>query len=155
MPLESRLSMFSQTAEYALRAIVWLAENQKVDLMHGHREISKGTKVPESYLSKILKSLVEADLLISKRGAGGGFRISRDPSAISLLQVINAVDPLQRIRTCPLKLKAHKSHLCPVHAKIDETLAQVEQTLAQATIREVLYKPNFPKPLSEATDQPS
>jgi len=141
--------MFSQTAEYAMRAIVWLAEHRDNEKMFGHREISRGTKVPESYLPKILNSLVKADLVVSKRGAGGGFRLSRDPVAISLLQVINAVDPLQRIHSCPLKLKAHKSQLCPVHAKLDATLAEVEKTLANSTIQEVLYQPNFPHPLRE------
>jgi Rrf2 family protein len=138
--------MFSNTAEYALRAIIWLAEHRNGQ-KYGHKQISEGTQVPESYLPKILKELVDAGIILSKRGVGGGFELAREPNEVTLLEVINAVDPIQRITSCPLKLKAHCHQLCPVHSKLDATIEAMELTLGTSTIQEVLYKPNYPKPL--------
>ncbi len=97
--------MISQTAEYALRAVVFLAMNS--GKAHTNHQISTTTKVPAAYLSKVLQSLVKAQLVHSQRGLGGGFVLVKPPEAISILEVINAVDPILRIRTCPLGLKAH------------------------------------------------
>ena len=140
--------MFSQTSEYALRAIVWLAEHQDSG-RYGHVQIAQGTKVPQSYMPKILHELVKTGIINSKRGVGGGFILARPPAEISLYDVINSVDPVQRIRTCPLHLSAHKNQLCPVHSKVDGMLEYTEETLKNCTIQEVLYKANFPIPLTE------
>jgi hypothetical protein len=56
---------------------------------------------------------------------------------MTVLDVVNAVDPIRRIRTCPLKLKAHATHLCPLHRKLDDALALVEDAFASARIAEM------------------
>ena len=138
--------MFSQTVEYALRAVVWLAQHYKEDPI-GNRTIAEITQIPESYLSKILQDLARAEILRSRRGVGGGFQLIPSPDELTVLDVVNAVDPLQRITGCPLKLKSHCNQLCPMHARLDETLAMVEQALANSTIREVMFDPDRPLPL--------
>jgi Rrf2 family protein len=138
--------MFSQTVEYALRAVVWLAQHHQAAPV-GNRTIAEVTQIPPSYLSKILHELAEAEILRSRRGAGGGFQLIPSPDELTVLDVINAVDPLQRITGCPLKLKSHCEQLCPMHARLDETLGLVEQALANSTIREVMFDPARPLPL--------
>ncbi len=135
--------MFSQSAEYALRAMVWLAENHD-GTMSGHKPISEATQVPESYLSKIMQQLVKSELVISKRGVGGGFLLARPVEEISLLQVVNAVDPVCRIERCPLNLASHQKQLCPIHAKLDESIAQLQHVLEGTSLSDVLYQKNFP-----------
>ena len=82
--------MISQTAEYALRAMVFLAtQNKAVTGL----QIAEITKVPPGYLSKLMHKLVQAKLVLSQRGIGGGFVLSKKPSEISILDVVNAVDP--------------------------------------------------------------
>lgn len=83
----------------------------------------------------------------SRRGVGGGFQLIPSPDELTVLDVVNAVDPLRRINACPLKLKSHCEQLCPMHARLDETLALVEQALASSTIREVMFDPARPLPL--------
>ena len=63
--------MISQTAEYALRAVVFLSMN--VDAAFTTQQIAVATKVPAAYLSKVMQSLVRAGLVRSQRGLGGGF----------------------------------------------------------------------------------
>ena len=138
--------MFSQTAEYALRAVTWLAANQDSGPM-GVPKIAEATLVPSSYLAKILQSLVKSEIAISKRGIGGGFVLACPPDQLSVLDVVNAVDAIKRIRTCPLKLSTHKSKLCPMHARLDEAMETVEKALAESMISDLLYDQNRPKPL--------
>jgi Rrf2 family protein len=140
--------MFSQTAEYALRAVVWLAQHYQTGPI-GNRTIAEVTRIPPSYLSKILHDLAQAEILCSRRGVGGGFQLIPSPDELTILDVINAVDPWKRITGCPLGLNSHCDRLCPVHARLDDTLGLVEEALANSTIREVMFDPDRPLPLSE------
>src|SRR6266540_5219257 len=99
------MTMFSQTVEYALRAVVHLAS--KAPNGQTTEEIAKATKVPQAYLSKVLQSLVQAGVVKSQRGIGGGMSLVKKPSELTILEVVNAVDPIKRIETCPLELAAH------------------------------------------------
>lgn len=139
--------MISQTAEYALRAVVWLASQTDGSL--GTPHIAKATKVPAGYLSKVLQSLARAGLVVSHPGRNGGFTLTRPPDEISVLDVINAVDPIQRIRECPLDLKSHGVNLCPLHRRLDEAMAKAEEAFAGSTIAELLAEPTSSTPLCE------
>lgn len=128
--------MFSQTAEYALRATVFLAQNPKQAFTT--QQISEATKVPAPYLSKVLQSLVKSDIVISQRGIGGGFILSRKASEITVLDVVNAVDPIERIKTCPLGLTEHGTKLCALHKKMDEATAHVQSAFAETSLRDLI-----------------
>jgi Rrf2 family nitric oxide-sensitive transcriptional repressor len=144
--------MISQTVEYALRAAVLLADDSQ-----GPRtvdEIAAVTRVPKAYLSKVMQSLHRAGLVSSQRGLHGGFRLAKSPAEISVLEVVNAVERLQRIRTCPLGLAAHGIHLCPLHKRLDDALAMVEQAFANSTLAEILAEPTTSVPLCDFPRQP-
>jgi len=130
--------MISQTAEYALRAMVFLADN------HGEsftsEKISAGTQVPVSYLSKILQQLSRAELIHSQRGRHGGFSASQETLKLSLYDVIQAVDPIHRINSCPLELETHGTNLCPLHQTLDQVLGHVERTFKRVTIQSLLRR---------------
>ncbi len=128
--------MFSQTAEYALRAAVWLADHEGGACTNA--AIAEGTQVPSSYLSKVLQALVRGGIVSSQRGLGGGFSLRRPASEISVLDVIDAVDPLRRIDTCPLNIAAHGHKLCPLHHKLDQALAQCQSSFASTSLAELV-----------------
>jgi len=137
--------MFSQTVEYALRAVVHLAnEDPQVQTTE---QIARATQVPAAYLSKILQALRRGDVVHAQRGIGGGTRLAIPPDELTILTVVNAVDPIQRINTCPLKLKAHGKKLCPLHKRMDDALAQTEQAFRETTLAEVLAEQSTSKPL--------
>lgn len=75
------------------------------------------------------------------RGLGGGFSLDREPEEISILEVINAVDPIQRIEVCPLGLEEHASNLCPLHKRLDDAVGLIEEAFAQTKISELLQTP--------------
>lgn len=128
--------MISQTIEYALRAMSFLASLEQ-DVSVNSESIATHTKVPQSYLSKILRDLVVAELVKSQRGPNGGFCLSSPPSKVSILAIINAVDPIQRIRRCPLGNPCHVE-LCPLHQRLDDALAMIEKNFAATSLAEIL-----------------
>ena len=141
--------MFSQTSEYALRAVVWLAQNAE-DEPVGNQAIADATQVSVSYLAKILQALAKAELVSSRRGAGGGFALIGKASDIAVVDVINAVDPIRKYDDCPLKLLTHKKKRCPMHASLNEATEQVEKVLSSYTIADLLNDKSRPKPMSDS-----
>ncbi|MEM9166610.1 MAG: Rrf2 family transcriptional regulator, partial [Planctomycetota bacterium] len=88
--------------------------------------------------------LVQQGLVHSQRGPTGGFTIARDPSAVSLLDIVDAVSPIPRIRACPMRIGTHCHSLCPLHTMLD-TLAEEAQTmLASTDLASILARPTRP-----------
>jgi len=137
--------MFSQTVEYALRAAVWLAENEGSP--QTNHKIAEATQVPAAYLSKLLQSLARAGLVRGARGVGGGFELARPAAAVSVLDVVNAVDPVCRIKTCPLNLSSHRTRLCPLHKKLDDAIATIETSFRSTSLADVLGTHSGHRPL--------
>jgi len=133
--------MFSHTAEYALRAVVFLAEGKNG--RYTTQTIAAATRIPPRYLAKVLHNLARAGVLRGQRGLNGGFSLARDAALITVLDVVQAVEPVRRIHTCPLDLEAHRSRLCPLHTRLDESLALIEENLRKSTIAELLTRPTF------------
>jgi Rrf2 family transcriptional regulator, nitric oxide-sensitive transcriptional repressor len=132
--------VFSQTVEYAMRAVLALAAGDGSPVTT--RQIAETMKVPQSYLSKVLQALVRGGLVFSTRGLKGGFVLVSPAEEITLLQILNSVNPLQRIESCPLDLEAHSSELCPLHRRLDQAMAMVEQAFAGTTLAEILSEDN-------------
>lgn len=137
--------VFSQTVEYALRAVVHLAD--QAPSPRTTDQIAIATLVPKAYLSKVLQGLCEANIVQSKRGMGGGIMLAKSPVEMTILDVVNAVEPIGRIRECPLGLKAHGVRLCPLHKRLDQALASVEDAFRQTTLAEILAEPTKSYPL--------
>ncbi len=140
--------MFSQTVEYALRAVVHLA----IHAPHPQKtaEIAEATKVPTAYLSKVLQGLREKEIVCLQRGVGGGVSLARSPASLTILDVVNAVDPIQRIKMCPLDLKAHGVRLCALHRRMDDALQKMEAAFSATTLAELLEDPNPSVPLCDS-----
>ena len=147
------LSMLSQTAEYALRVIVFLATLRGTPATTN--QIAAATRVPAGYLAKILQSLVRAKLIRSQRGRGGGSVLARDPAQISVHNVIIAIAPFPRIDACPLDLPSHGTNLCPLHRRLDNAMAMVEQAFREAMIADLLAESTTSIPLGDVESNPA
>lgn len=138
--------MISKTAEYALRVVAFLATNDRATSADS---VAERTKVPRRYLQKVLRDLATAQLVSSRSGPGGGYSLTLPSNKISILDVVNSVDPLQRIHHCPLGLKSHTS-LCPLHAELDRVFAETETAFSRVTIQDVIQSTSNILPLREA-----
>jgi Rrf2 family protein len=140
--------MLPKTAEYALRAVVWLGCDP--DQTESADNLAEQTKIPRRYLHKVLQELVRAKLVRSQSGPRGGYALARSPERITILDVVNGVAPLERIRRCPLGLRSH-TRLCPLHAELDRVYAATEAALARVTIAQLLSSTSTIVPLCEAS----
>ncbi|MCA9047132.1 MAG: Rrf2 family transcriptional regulator [Planctomycetaceae bacterium] len=138
--------MLSKTAEYALRAVTCVAQ-QSGELATAD-SLAEKTKVPRRYLTRVLQDLAAARLVSSRSGPGGGYVLAKDASELTILDVINAVAPLERISSCPLGLTSHTS-LCPLHAELDKAFAATEAAFAAITIQTLLESTSPIVPLCE------
>lgn len=134
--------MLSQTAEYALRAVTFLAEHP--DTAFSIPRIAEVTHVPPQYLAKIMQDLAKQGVLTSRRGVKGGYALARLAADVTLLEIVQAVDPVLRIKRCPLGLAAHRDHLCSLHARIDHACALFEDTFQQTTLGDLLAEAALP-----------
>lgn len=98
-------------SEYAIKALTELA----IDYDRGNtvtliNDVARRKGIPQKYLEQILLSLKNAGILVSKRGVGGGYSLSRSPENISLGEIIRAVEGSLAPVTC-VSTEAHTS--CP------------------------------------------
>jgi Rrf2 family nitric oxide-sensitive transcriptional repressor len=142
--------MFSQTSEYALRVVAYLGSLDGTPATT--KDLAVATKIPEGYLAKVIRSLNRAGLVLSQRGLHGGSILARSPEDITMFDVVNAVAPIQRIRTCPLGIRSHGNVLCPVHKRLDNAIALVERAFKQSTIADMLSEPSSSRPLCDVSD---
>lgn len=107
--------MISQTAEYALRALVCLGEAKGKAMTT--EEIAGQAHTPFGYLVKIMAKLSRSDLVHAQRGRHGGFTLSRDPKLISIMDVLTLFETASRPQACP-RHDPHNQKPCPLYQHI-------------------------------------
>jgi len=107
--------MLTTTSTYALIAMSTMARNES-RLPITARELAELGKVPANYLSKIMRQLVRGGLVEGTRGIGGGFRFSKPPGEIKLIEVVELFEQVDRPRVCPFgQAVCSDEDPCPVH----------------------------------------
>jgi Rrf2 family nitric oxide-sensitive transcriptional repressor len=117
--------MFSMTVEYALSAMTEIAREAPESSTTANIAASTGT--PPAYLAKVLQALRRGRLITSRRGVGGGVALARPAKRISLLDVIDAVEPLKRGSNGKTTLSR----------KLDAMVSQARKTAAGTTLEDV------------------
>src|SRR6516165_4589985 len=88
-------------SSYALATLAYLAR-EKPEAAVSSRAVAAAEGIPERFLLKVLKPLVDAGILRSVRGPNGGYRLVRAPKDVTLLEVIEAVDGPLRAEAPPV-----------------------------------------------------
>jgi Rrf2 family protein len=105
--------------------------------------IAENTRVPGAYLAKVLQSLRRGGLISSRRGVGGGVKLAKPPKKINLLEVINAVEPLERSVESPKR--APNSTLVGLNRRLDTLLEQLQKGCASTSLADVAPAPKAKK----------
>ncbi|MEO1984540.1 MAG: Rrf2 family transcriptional regulator, partial [Fuerstiella sp.] len=89
-------------------------------------------------------------LVLSRPGPGGGYSLAVSADEITILAVVNAVAPLERIRHCPLGLPSH-TNLCPLHKELDKAYAATEEAFSKVTMGQLLNSDSRIVPLCDVS----
>lgn len=137
--------LLSQTAEYALRAMAWIALQPR-DVPIRSRDMSQSTQIPIHYLSKILRRLVLAGLLHSQKGQGGGFLLARPAHEIRFQDILNAVDaaPEEESRCAFGWGACGKANPCPLHESWSRLKDSLQDWAQNTTLDAVKHTPRQP-----------
>jgi Rrf2 family transcriptional regulator, iron-sulfur cluster assembly transcription factor len=126
--------MLSNASKYAIRAVVYLALNEKKGMKIGIKQIAKELGIPTPFLSKILQNLAKHKLLSSTKGPHGGFGFDKSPYDIKLMDIVEIIDGLENFNSCILGLKeCTKDNL---HCSIHHNYATIREQLKQLFLTE-------------------
>lgn len=112
-------------------------------------QLAEVTRVPMNYLAKVLQLLSKAELINGRRGVGGGYRLSRSAREITMLDVINAISPINRITSCPLNIEDHSGRLCPLHRRLDQAAASMMECFGGITLYDMISEDPQTRPLCD------
>jgi Rrf2 family transcriptional regulator, nitric oxide-sensitive transcriptional repressor len=128
--------MISQTAQYALRAIVCLAQMPQSSMTT--EQLAEMTHVPAMYLSKVMQTLVRAEIVSSKPGKAGGFSLKVSPSELSLLTIIEIIDAPSQGESYPLDLQAYGNVLRVLHQRLSQMTALLRNECSKIYIKDLI-----------------
>jgi Rrf2 family protein len=135
----------ARETDYAIRCLLFMAGNPVKN--HTVGQIARSREIPQSFLAKILQKLVRAGILTSARGTGGGFRLSRNPGEITLLQVIEAIEGPLAVNDCFLENRTcSMASRCGAHAAWKEIRKGLAADLGRYTLRRLMDLEKNPQP---------
>jgi Rrf2 family nitric oxide-sensitive transcriptional repressor len=94
-----------------------------------------------------MQLLRDHKIVVSQRGVGGGIRLAKPANELTILNIVDAVEPIERIKSCPLEIAGHGINLCPLHRRLDNAMAQIEQSFASSTLADLLHDDSGITPL--------
>ncbi|WP_293300876.1 Rrf2 family transcriptional regulator [Pedobacter sp. UBA4863] len=130
--------MFSKTCEYAIRAMIYIAQKSKTGNRVGIKEIAQGIDSPEHFIAKILQDLGKKDLVQSAKGPTGGFYHDAQSLEKSLADVVRAIDGDKIFTGCGLGLKqCSEDRPCPIHNQFKKVRGEIKLMLENAKVGEL------------------
>ncbi|MGN6476794.1 MAG: RrF2 family transcriptional regulator [Flavipsychrobacter sp.] len=129
--------MFSKTCEYAIRAMIFIAQKSKDGTKVGIKEIAKGIDSPEHFIAKILQELSRKGLLQSMKGPTGGFYLEKEDLSCTLAEIVKVIDGDKLFTGCGLGLKqCSETHPCPIHHEFKKVRKSIQNVLEKAKLGE-------------------
>ena len=98
-------------------------------------DIAKKLSIPKEFVSKILQSLTESGIVISKKGKSGGFSLAQDPKKIKLIDIVAAIDGLEIFNSCVLGFpNCNPKNPCPLHDRWGQLRTKAYNMLTDETL---------------------
>ena len=133
--------MFSKTCEYAIRAVIYIAQQTKDGSKVGIKDIARGIDSPEHFIAKILQDLSRKGLIQSLKGPTGGFFLDESDRKTSLAEIVKAVDGDEIFSGCALGLKqCSDKEPCPMHHEFVKIRKSISDVLTKARLGDLEEK---------------
>jgi Rrf2 family protein len=134
--------MLSDTAEYALRAVLFIADREEAGRVNVET-VASSLDVPRNYLSKTLHILARNGILDSARGPNGGFRLAIPADRLTLARIVEIFDGDRARRTCLLgRQQCGEANPCPAHHRWKNVADKVSGFFRSTTIADLLQDPS-------------
>ena len=133
--------MITREADYAIRAVLALARRRREGQGSASTaELSAEMEIPYRFLRKLVKRLVQARLVASRRGKGGGLILVCEPARVTLLDVIRAIGPAgARLSVCVVNPGlCGRSGFCSVHRVLRSAQQGLDRDLGAVTFADLL-----------------
>ena len=131
--------MLSNSAKYALKAVLYLSLNSNEEEKLMTKDISEKINVPKSYLAKILQDLSRHGLIESSKGPKGGFYLDDNQKNLSLIEIIEVIDGKQRLSSCILGFKeCDRENPCVLHNIMGGANNQFVKSLEETTLKNLI-----------------
>ncbi|HDL85795.1 MAG TPA: Rrf2 family transcriptional regulator [Candidatus Acetothermia bacterium] len=132
------MMLYSLTTKYSVIALVELARQ---DGQMRVKEIAEARGIPPHFLAKLVPPLVRAGILASMRGKTGGISFARDPSEVSLADVVRVIEGDGYFEECVFELDPCPGRPgCPLHDVWDPLRDEIIRFLEETTIGSVADK---------------
>lgn len=134
--------MFLKTTEYALRAVIYIAQKGSEEKKLGLSQIAKAIDSPQSFTAKILQQLTSGNKIVSSaRGPNGGFYISERSKNLPVYSILEAMGEDEILKKCVLGLKrCSETNPCPLHHQYKLIKPQLIKMFETKTIKEMADK---------------
>lgn len=133
--------MFSKTCEYAIRALIYIAQKSKDGNRIGIKEIASGIDSPEYFIAKILQDLSRKGFVQSAKGPNGGFYMDENNLKLSVADIVREMDGDKLFTGCGLGLKeCSEDHPCPIHNDFKHIRQDIKDMLDNSKIEMFVEK---------------
>lgn len=130
--------MLSQTAEHAIRALLYLA-GESADRAASTDEVATAIDAPRNYLAKTLNALARVGILSSTKGPGGGYQLRVAPEDLAVSRVIEEFDPPAERHMCLLGGRpCDAEHPCAAHDRWVEMWRRSREPLRHTMLADLL-----------------
>tara|TARA_R110000868_G_scaffold143068_1_gene360738 strand:- start:5913 stop:6353 length:441 start_codon:yes stop_codon:yes gene_type:complete len=131
--------MLSNASKYAIRAMLYLAQNSSPENKIGAKLIAKELETPQPFLAKLLRQLATNMIISSSKGPTGGFYLSEDNKESYLWDVIVCIDGGNKFEQCFLGLsKCDNKNPCPVHHIVSPFKEKILKKFKDKTINDLV-----------------
>ena len=133
--------LYSKASEYAIRAMVFLAEQPEGQLIQ-LKEVAAHEDIPFHFLAKTMQILSRMGLVRSHRGPRGGFCLARKPSEITLYDIVNPIDHIANYdEVCIIGINpCNDDTPCPLHDDWKKIRELIRDTLEGKNLRDMVGK---------------
>jgi len=133
------MEILKNDTDYAMRALVYLAQHQKEQRPVAVKTLAKAQDIPSNFAYKVLQRLSRAGLTKAYMGPRGGFALAKEAGQITLLKVVEAVQGPVTMRRCLLGINGCGRRLsCSISSKLEQVQGNLAGVLEDVTLADVL-----------------
>ncbi|RLB73416.1 MAG: Rrf2 family transcriptional regulator [Deltaproteobacteria bacterium] len=132
--------VITRATEYAVRAVIFLAQQPK-DSIVLKKDICRTQDVTPAFLTKIFQPLIKAGVVNSQRGVGGGFLLAKDPSEITMLDILEAEEGQLKLNHCLIDNDfCQRDAFCAAHEVWHEAQHEMAKVLKSYSVADLVRR---------------